>query len=63
MDVLEERLKSRKTETEESIAKRIKKGKLEMTYARRFDKIIINDDLELAKKEVETLVREFLSKP
>jgi guanylate kinase len=63
MDVLEKRLKSRKTETEESIAKRIKKGKLEMTYARRFDKIIINDDLELAKKEVETLVREFLSKP
>lgn len=62
-EVLEQRLKNRKSETEESIAKRVKKSKLEMTYARRFDKILINDKLELAKKEAETLVREFLLNP
>jgi guanylate kinase len=62
MDVLEKRLKLRNTETEETISKRIKKAKLEMTYARRSDKIIINDLLETAKKEAEAIVREFLSK-
>jgi len=62
MEVLEERLRSRKTESEESINKRIKKSKLEMTYARRFDKIVINDNLERAQKEAETIVRDFLTK-
>ncbi len=57
---LEKRLKSRKTETEESIQKRIKKSKLELTYARRFDHIVVNDVLDSAKAEVEKLVRDFL---
>jgi guanylate kinase len=57
---LEKRLKNRKTETEESIQKRVKKSKLELTYARRFDHIIVNDDLETAKAEVVKLVRDFL---
>lgn len=57
---LEKRLKSRKTETEGSILKRIKKSKLELTYARRFDHIVVNDDLEAAKAEVEKLVKDFL---
>jgi len=60
MEVLEERLDNRKTETEESKQKRLKKAKLELTYARRFDHIIINDVLEDAIKEAEELVRNFL---
>ena len=62
IEVLEERLDQRKTESEESKQKRLKKAKLEMTYARRFDHVIINDDLETAKKAAEKFVREFLSK-
>jgi guanylate kinase len=62
IDVLEERLNQRDTDTEESKQKRLKKAKLELTYARRFDHIIVNDDLEKAQKEAENLVREFLNK-
>ena len=60
IEVLEQRLRDRKTESEENINKRIKRSRLEMTYARRYDKIVVNDDLETAKKEAENLVREFL---
>jgi len=62
LEVLEERLKKRNTESEENIAKRVKKSKLELTYSRRFDKVIINDNLDTAQKEAEKLVREFLLK-
>lgn len=61
VDDLEKRLIARKTDSEESIKRRIKKSRLEMTYARRFDHIILNDDLETAKAETERIVREFLS--
>ena len=61
IEILEERLDQRKTETEESKKKRLKKAKLEMTYARRFDHVILNKDLEKAKKEAEEILREFLT--
>ncbi len=60
IEVLEERLEQRNTETEESKQKRLKKAKMELTYARRFDHVIVNDDLETASKEAETLIRNFL---
>jgi guanylate kinase len=62
MQTLENRLRSRKSESEESVNRRIKKAKLEMTYARRFDKILINDNLETAKEEAVAIVKDFLSK-
>lgn len=62
IEVLAERLENRKTESKESIEKRLKKTKFELTYARRFDHVIVNDKLEDAIQEAETLVREFLSK-
>jgi guanylate kinase len=61
MEVLEERLEQRKTESEESKQKRLKKAKLELTYARRFDHVITNDDLKRATIEAEKLVRDFLT--
>jgi guanylate kinase len=61
MDVLKERLENRHTETEESLQKRLKKAKLEMTYARRFDHIIVNSDLDKARQEAENLIRDFLN--
>lgn len=61
LEDLENRLRARKTDSEESIIRRIKKARLEMTYARRFDYTVINEDLDKAKAEVEKIVREFLS--
>jgi guanylate kinase len=60
LEVLEERLRNRKTETEERIQFRIAKAKKEMEFAVEFDAIIINDDLNLAFLEAEELVGNFL---
>ena len=59
-EVLEQRLKARKTETPENLEKRIRKARMEMTYAKKYDHIVTNDDLNRAVKEVSGLVRDFL---
>lgn len=48
LDELKQRLKSRKTETEESIATRLSWAKREMEEAHRYDYHIINDNLKIA---------------
>lgn len=62
IEVLIQRLVSRKTEDEESIRKRITKVKREMMYKNSFDQIIVNDDLEVALKEAEHIVLSFLER-
>lgn len=57
---LAERLKKRETETPESIARRMAKAEREMTYAEKFDAIVLNDDMNRAFEESEKLVRNFL---
>jgi guanylate kinase len=57
---LEKRLRSRSTESEASLAKRIGKATEELAYANRFDVILFNDDLEAAKTKAEDLVRNFI---
>lgn len=59
---LEKRLKSRKTETPESISRRIGKAEVELSYADKFDYILLNDDLNKAFLEAEEVVGEFLEK-
>lgn len=59
---LEERLRGRGTESEEKIQKRLAKADKEMSYAKWFDFVIVNDDLNKAQKEVLTLVKSFLKK-
>ena len=59
---LEARLRSRETETPESIARRIGKAENELQTAEMFDKIILNDKLESAFAEAEKAVAHFLSK-
>lgn len=56
---LERRLRGRGTEKEESVQKRLAQAKLELEFARTggvHDKIIVNDDLEKAYKELEDFV-------
>jgi guanylate kinase len=60
-EVLIERLKNRKTETPESLLKRITRATEELTYEKKFNKIIVNDVLEKALQEAEGLVTDFLA--
>jgi guanylate kinase len=59
-EVLFERLKNRKTETPESLKKRITRATEELTFADKFDAIIVNDKLETALLEAEHLIEGFL---
>lgn len=59
LEVLEKRLRSRGTETEESLAQRLEAAKMEMDYGltpNNFHHIIINDDLDTAYEELVSLL-------
>ena len=58
---LKKRLEERKTDTQETIEKRIKKAEFELSFANKFDKIIINDDLKSAKKESQQSINNFIT--
>jgi len=58
--ILEERLKRRNTDSPQSIARRIAKAEQELKTAALFDVGILNENLEMAKKEAEKLVADFL---
>lgn len=59
---LEKRLRFRSTETEEKINQRMEKANKELSFAKEFDYILINDDLEKAVEKAKELVVEFLNK-
>lgn len=61
LEAMEMRLRSRKTESEEKIQVRLAKAEKELSFAEKFDVILVNDDLELAKKEAEELIENFIS--
>ena len=61
VEVLRERLVKRGTDSAEDIEKRVAKAAEEMTYAPRFDKVLVNDDLATAFAEAEEMVDTFLS--
>ncbi|MFA5668576.1 MAG: guanylate kinase [Balneolaceae bacterium] len=58
---LKQRLIHRGTETEESLALRLERAEEELTYADRFDRIIINDDLDTAYAQLREAVAEFMN--
>jgi len=58
---LKKRLVGRSTDCEEVIATRLAKANYEMTFAPRFDVILINNVLEEALKEAEKIVTDFLT--
>lgn len=60
VNVLESRLRNRKTESEISLKKRLKKAAHELTYASEFDAIIINDKLEDTLIKAKEIVSDFL---
>ena len=60
VEVLRERLIRRNTDEMAQIEQRLAKAEYEMTFAPQFDHILINDDLDVAKKEAVALLNEFL---
>lgn len=60
VEELRKRLILRGTDSMEAIEKRVAKAEEEMTYADKFDHILVNDDLQTAYKEAETMVDKFL---
>jgi len=58
--VLKQRLNNRATESDNKIRERIEKAQSEMALASEFDCILINDDLQTAKKEALDIVGNFI---
>jgi guanylate kinase len=61
IEVLRTRLEFRGTESADKIRNRVNKASLELKFAHKFDKILLNDELSKALKEAEHLVSSFLN--
>ena len=59
MEVLKERLHDRGTESEESLSRRLFKANFEMTFQDKFDKVLINEDLEHSLQQAQLLYDAF----
>ena len=55
-DILEQRLRARKTESNEIVVRRLDRAAMEMEMAKEYDHVVVNDNLDRAIAEVETLV-------
>lgn len=60
IEEMERRLRGRKTDSEEKIKERVSKAERELKFAKDFDFVLINDDLETAKEEAFKLVKNFV---
>jgi guanylate kinase len=61
IDALEKRLRYRSTETEETLTMRVSKAVSELSFENKFEKVIMNDDLNKALTEAEFLVQTFIN--
>ena len=57
---LRKRLEGRGTDAPEVIDQRIARAEFELTFADKFDKIVVNDDLAQAEADALEVIREFL---
>lgn len=56
IEVLEERLKGRGTETDDVISKRLARAKQELEMCTKYNYYVVNDDLEKAVEEIEAII-------
>ncbi len=61
IEELEKRLRARGTDSDEKIAKRIEKAEYEISFATKFDKVLLNENLQKALLDAEILLRSFLN--
>lgn len=62
IEVLKQRLESRGTDAPEVIKDRLARAEFELSYADKFDKVVVNDNLEDAQSEASSLIKTFLEK-
>ena len=60
LEILEERLRARGTDSEENLQRRIEKARFELTFEPNFDAVLINDNLDHALQQAEDIVRKFI---
>ena len=60
VDVLRERLSGRGSETDEKIEVRLAKAEEEIAKNQKFDKVILNDDFEIACEETQGVISNFI---
>lgn len=61
IQVLEERLRKRQTDTEDKIQLRLAKAAEELSHAQDFDHVVVNDELSTAIEAVERIVQKLIS--
>lgn len=61
IEALRQRLEGRGTDAPEVIEDRLAKASYELTFAPKFDRVIVNDDLEKAQAETLEVLKEFLN--
>jgi len=62
IDELRRRLENRNTDSKEVIEQRVQKASFEISFADKFDRIVINDNLQKATEEAGEIVRKFLDR-
>jgi guanylate kinase len=62
IEELRRRLVGRGTDAPEVIEQRLAKASYELTFAPKFDHVVVNDDLQEAEEQTYRLVRDFLAK-
>lgn len=60
IEELERRLILRNTDSIETIKTRVSKAQEELTYQNKFDQILVNDNLDKAKQEIEQIIQHFI---
>lgn len=61
IEELSRRLNARGTDAPDVIMKRLQKADYEMSFAPKFDKVVVNDNLDAAVEAVNALIKEFIS--
>lgn len=60
IEALRQRLEGRGTDSAEVIADRIARAEFELSFAPKFDKVVVNDDLATAQQEALHIVKDFI---
>ena len=62
VEELEKRLNTRGTDSEENIRKRVDKAKYELSFADKFDKKVVNENIEKAVADTKKIISEFIER-
>jgi len=62
IEALRQRLEGRGTDSSEVIEQRLQRAAFELTFAEKFDRVVINDDLATAEAEAYRIIKSFIDK-